>query len=137
MNMKNMENIEKDSLVLVLIDFIEQHKEMVKQVNNLRNTISLLEEKIGGFEKKLENLKVTSPPMDTTTIQTIVSQGMSEVKKTVAEQPKNVLQSKRFLFFPEYNAREYYSVVLRWMLYIIIASYCYLLLKHMMDHWLA
>jgi len=136
MNMRNMENIEKDSLVLVLNDFTEQHKEMAKQVNNLRNAISLLEEKVGGFEKKLEDLKVTFPPIDTATIQTIVSQGMNDVKKMVAEQPKNILQSKRFLFFPEHNAREYYSVVLRWILYIIIASYCYLLLKHMMDHWL-
>lgn len=134
MNM-NIENIEKDSLVLVLNDFTKQHKEMAKQFNDLRNTISLLEEKIGGFEKKLENLKVTPPPMDTATIQTIVSQGTSDVKKMVAEQPKNILQHKRFLLFPEHNAREYYSVVLRWILYIIIATYCYLLLKYMLDQW--
>ncbi|WP_298737874.1 hypothetical protein [uncultured Chitinophaga sp.] len=135
MNM-NMENIEKDSLVLVLNDFTEQYKEMAKQFNDLRNTISLLEAKTADFEKKLENLQVTFPAMDTATIQTIVSQGMRDVKKMVAEQPRNILQSKRYLFFPEHNAREYYSVVLRWILYIIIASYCYLLLKHMMDHWL-
>lgn len=130
-----MENIEKDSLQLVLNEFTEQQKEMVKQVNELKKAIALLEEKTGGFEKKIENIKVSSSPVDTTPVQTIISQGINDVKRIIGEQPKNIIQSKRFLLFPEHNAREYYSLVLRWVLYIIIATYCYLLLKHMVNHW--
>ena len=135
MNMRNMENIEKDSLELVLNNFTDQQKEMAKQVSDLKRAIAALEERTAEFEKKLENFKVTSPAVDTTPIQTIVSHGMSEVKKIIGEQPKNVLQHKRFLLFPEHNAREYYSVVLRWTLYIIIATYCFLLLKHVANQW--
>lgn len=128
-------NIEKDSLELVLNEFTEQQKGLTKQVDELKKAISLLEERTGGFEKKLENIKVSSPPLDTTPIKAVMIQGITEVKKIVAEQPKSVQQSKRFLLFPEHNAKEYYSVVLRWILYIIIATYCYLLLKHIADHW--
>lgn len=131
MDTKNFGNMEKDSLELVLNEFTEQQKKMVNQVSDLKTQIILLKEKTEGFEKKLDNLKVTSPPLDTTAVQNILSQGLSEVKKTITEQPKNILQHKRFLLFPEHNAREYYSVVLRWILYIIIATYCYLLLNHL------
>jgi len=130
-----MENIEKDNLELVLREFTEQQMEMEKQVDNLKKAVASLEEKTNSFEKKLENFKVISPPVDTAPIQKIVSQSMNDVKTIIGEQPKNIIQSKRFLFFPEHNSREYYSVVLRWILYIIIATYCYLLLKHMVDHW--
>ena len=56
--------------------------------------------------------------------------------KTVelSNMPKNVRYEKRVLFFPEYNAKEYYSVILRWILYIIIATYSCYLLKHLMDN---
>ncbi|OQP43619.1 hypothetical protein A4H97_33765 [Niastella yeongjuensis] len=60
---------------------------------------------------------------------------MDGIGKIVNEKPKNIVQERRVLLFPEHNVREYYSVVLRWLLYIIIATYGYFLLKHIVDHW--
>lgn len=134
METKNFGNIEKDSLELVLEEFTEEQKAMKNIVNGQTNTIDTFKKKIEDFEKKLDNLKVTSPPLNTTPFREIVSQGNIEIKKIIAEQPKNVIQEKRLLLFPEHNAREYYSVVLRWLLYIIIATYGYFLLKHIVDH---
>jgi DNA gyrase/topoisomerase IV subunit A len=130
METKNFGNIEKDSLELVLEEFTEEQKAMKNIINEQTNTIDTFKKKIEDFEKKLDNLKVTSPPLNTTPFREIISQGNNEIKKIIAEQPKNVVQEKRFLLFPEHNAREYYSVVLRWVLYIIIATYGYFLLKH-------
>jgi len=132
----NIQNIEKDSLELVLNEFTEQQKDLAKQVGELKKSVALLEEKTGGFEKKLENIKVTSPPVDIIPVQTVVSQGMNEIKKIIGEQPKNIIQSKRFLLFPEHNAGEYYSTVLRWILYVIIATYSFFLLMHIVDNWM-
>jgi hypothetical protein len=134
METKNFGNIEKDSLELVLEEFTEEQKAMKNIINEQTNTINTFKKKIEDFENKLDNLKVISPPMNTTPFREIISQGNNEIKKIIAEQPKNVIQEKRFLLFPEHNAREYYSVVLRWVLYIIIATYGYFLLKHIVDH---
>lgn len=134
MEEKNLGDFEKDSLELVLDEFTKEQNAMRVKLNEQVNSIDALKEKIEFFEKKLDNLKVTAPPMNTTPIREIISQGTHEVKKIIAEQPKNVVQEKRLLLFPEHNAREYYSVVLRWLLYIIIATYGYFLLKHIVDH---
>lgn len=135
MDTKNFGNIEKDSLELVLDEFTKEQIAMRSKLNEQVNTIDDLKKKIEDFEKKLDNLKVTSPPINTTPVREIISQGTHEIKKIIAEQPKNVVQEKRVLLFPEHNAREYYSVLLRWLLYIIIATYGYFLLKHIVDHW--
>ena len=51
-----------------------------------------------------------------------------KIQNQLSEMPKNVIQQRRYLLFPEYNAKEYYSTVLKWLLYILIATYaCYLL----------
>lgn len=135
MDTKNFGNIEKDSLELVLDEFTKEQIAMRSKLNEQVNTIDDLKKKIEDFEKKLDNLKVAAPPVNTTPIREIISQGTHEIKKIIAEQPKNVVQEKRVLLFPEHNAREYYSVLLRWLLYIIIATYGYFLLKHIVDHW--
>ena len=135
MTTKDFGNIEKDSLELVLDEFTKEQIAMRNKLNEQVNSIDDLKKKIEDFEKKLDNLKVTAPSVNTTPIREIISQGTHEIKKFIAEQPKNVVQEKRLLLFPEHNAREYYSVVLRWLLYIIIASYGYFLLKHIVDHW--
>ena len=134
METKNLGNIEKDSLELVLEEFTEEQKAMKNIVNEQKNTIDTLKKKIEDFEKKLDTLKVTSPPLNTSPFREIISQSTIEIKKIISEQPKNIVQEKRLLLFPEHNAREYYSVVLRWVLYIIIATYSYFLLKHIVDH---
>jgi hypothetical protein len=49
----------------------------------------------------------------------------------VAAQPKDVLHEKRILFFPEWNQKEYYKIIfgriLFWILWPLIATYCYFL----------
>ena len=60
---------------------------------------------------------------------------LKDLKESVRSEPRNGIHEKRVLFFPEHYAKEYYSIILRWILYIIIASYSYSILKHIIDHW--
>jgi hypothetical protein len=55
-----------------------------------------------------------------------------EIKKLILNSPKEVLQQKRILLFPEHNAREYYAVF-KWILYIIIAFLSFYLLKYLIS----
>lgn len=132
---ENLEKSEKDALELVLNEFTAEHKKLTDEIIKLKETITSLETRTENLEMKLDNITVTAPPVDTGSVQTIVTNGICDMKKIIADQPKNIQQNKRFLLFPEHNAKEYYSVVLRWLLYIIIATYCYLLLKYMANHW--
>jgi hypothetical protein len=71
--------------------------------------------------------------VDVLPLQTLVAKGMEDLKTVVAVQKADVVRERRYLFFPEHNAREYYGTVLRWVLYIIIATYCYLLVSHILE----
>ena len=127
--------MENEVMTTVLNEVLAEQKEIAGQVESLQHNIRLLASRIEGFEKKLDNLKITAPPVDLLSIQLLISKNMEEIKKVVAEQPKNVTQEKRYLLFPEHNAREYYGTLLRWLLYIIISTYGFFLIKHMLDKW--
>jgi uncharacterized coiled-coil protein SlyX len=127
--------MENEVMTTVLNEVLAEQKEIAGQVESLQQNIRLLASRIEGFEKKLDNLKITAPPVDLLSIQLLIAKNMEEVKKVVAEQPKNVTQEKRYLLFPEHNAREYYGTLLRWLLYIIIATYGFFLIIHMLDKW--
>ena len=62
----------------------------------------------------------------------VTASRLEEIKKLILNSPKEVLQEKRILLFPEHNAREYYAV-LKWILYIIIAFLSFYLLKYLIS----
>lgn len=127
--------MENEIMTTVLNEVLAEQKEIAGQVESMQHNITLLASRIEGFEKKLDNLKITSPPVDLLPTQLLIAKNMEEIKRVVAEQPKNVVLEKRYLLFPETNAREYYGTLLRWLLYIIIATYGFFLIKHTLDKW--
>ncbi len=118
----------------VLQEILEEQKEAIKTNQQLIAKIEYLSNQIQSINRKQNNGEVITH-VDTKALLEIVSQGINNINQIIAEQPKNVIHQKRFLFFPESHAKEYYSVVLRWSFYIIIASYSYWLLKYIIDHW--
>jgi hypothetical protein len=96
------------------------------QVRGLKLTFSK-------FDKKLTEIKVSAPELNTLPLKMILTEGINRMQKIVAAQPKQVLHEKRILFFPEWNQKEYYKIIfgriLFWILCVIVAAYCYFLCR--------
>ena len=56
-----------------------------------------------------------------------------KIQNQLSEMPENVIQQRRYLLFPEYNAKEYYSTILKWVLYMLIATYAFFLVKFFVE----
>jgi hypothetical protein len=99
------------------------------------NTKLLLEIKtlLQKQEEKPNNPETETDTISNSEMQQQLSSELKEIKVFLTSLPRNIRQEKRFLFFPEHNAREYYSVVLRWVLYIIMATYGYWLIKFVIS----
>lgn len=55
-----------------------------------------------------------------------------ELRKLVLNSPRDVVQEKRILLFPEHRVQEYYAVF-KWILYIIIVFLTFFLLKYLIS----
>ena len=107
--------MENEQILSALTKLLEAQKETQK-----------LNEKLNLFLTKMnsENGVVRNESHDLKQLQ----EDILKIQNQLSEMPKNVIQQRRYLLFPEYNAKEYYSTVLKWLLYMLIATYaCYLL----------
>ena len=95
-------------LAATVKDYTTKVKEHIESSKNEHTDISFTKQ-LDGIEENLEEIKI------------LISR-LAETK-----------QQKRFLFFPEHNAKEYYGTILRWVLYIVIATYGFLLLRYLID----
>ena len=115
-------------------EIMEEQKENRKLSEQLIGKIDHLSGLIESL-KEQQNDRKTSMPSFIINASKELQTEFEEIKQLIRSQSKNVIHEKRVLFFPEHYAKEYYSVILRWILYIIIASYGYSILKHIIDHW--
>ena len=102
-------------------------EQLIGKIDHLLRLIESLEEQ--------QNDRKTNMELQRTDAFLRIETELKDLRESVKSQSKNVIHEKRFLFFPEQYAKEYYSVILRWILYIIIASYSYSILKHIIDQW--
>lgn len=117
----------------VLNEILAEQKDSAELLEAIEKTLASVAERLEKIDNKLENQDNIHLTEDALPIQTLVAKGMEDLKKVVAVQKKEVVRERRYLFFPEHNAKEYYGTILRWVLYIIIATYCYLLASHMVE----
>jgi len=115
-------------------EIMEEQKANRKLSERLTGKIDHLSELIESLKEKQNDRKTNMEPQRTDVLPGVET-GLEDIKQLLKSQSKNVVHEKRFLFFPEHYAKEYYSIILRWILYIIIASYSYSILKHIIDHW--
>ena len=121
MKMKCMEN---EQILSAVTQLLEEQKQYAAQHEKINIALQNIDSHIGELKSSLKNIKGVSPESGIEKLQGDVAQ----VKTQLSEMPKNIIQQRRYLLFPEYNAKEYYSAVLKWLLYMLIATYaCYLL----------
>src|SRR5438045_1164513 len=105
--------MENEQILSALTKLLEAQKETQK----LNEKLKLILEKMNSENGIVKN---ESPELKQ------LQEDILKIQKQLSEMPKNVIQQRRYLLFPEYNAKEYYSTVLKWLLYMLIATYaCY------------
>ena len=103
--------MELEIVQTVLTDMLEEQKATNQLNQEVVAKLKELEEKVTGFDQKLETVHLTAPPVNLTPVQKEIMGGIKVVTQIVEAQPKNVIRQFRLLFFPETNAGYYYKIV--------------------------
>lgn len=115
------EQIEKETLGLVLEEFTKEQKNTSQTINNLVAAVNSIGSKVDNFKQELDNPKSVSVTTDTKPIQQIVQKGFADVKLMIGTQPKSIVRKFQILLFPEQDAKLFYKVVFsRWFLWLAI-----------------
>jgi hypothetical protein len=130
-----IENIQKETLELVLEEFAEEQKSSTKSLNDLVTAINGLSDKFAGFEERLNSPKEVNVSVDTKPIQDIITKGIANMLLTIAGQPKSITRKFQLLLFPERDAKLFYKIVFgRWFLMLVIMLFLTQLYKFSI-HW--
>lgn len=115
------EQIEKETLGLVLEEFTQEQKTTNQTINDLIAAVNAIGSKVDDVKKELDNPKSISVTTDTKPIQQIVQKGFSDIKLLIGTQPKSIIRKFQILLFPEQDAKLFYKVVFsRWFLWLVI-----------------
>ena len=122
--------MENEIIIKVLTEIMEDEKENTKLLLGINSLMNSQETRLGNLERKLEEMIVKSDSKREPDMGTELLENIKELKSMVISAQINNKQEKRILLFPEHNAPEYYSVILRWVLYMIIATYGYWIIRY-------
>jgi len=115
------EQIEKETLGLVLEEFTQEQKTTNQSINDLISAVNTIGSKVDDFKKELDKPKAVSVMTDTKPIQQIMQKGLTDVKLMIGIQPKSIIRKFQILLFPEQDAKLFYKVVFsRWFLWLAI-----------------
>jgi hypothetical protein len=118
---EKLNNTEKDTLQLVLEEYTQEQAGNTKAINDLITVVNGLTGKFKEFEEKIEKPKTVKVSTDIVPIMEIVSKGITDIKLTVAAQPKPIVKKFQILLFPQQDAKLFYKVVFgRWLLLLTI-----------------
>lgn len=125
--------MDNNTIGTVLQEILEEQRSMTKANRLLMNKADEVTKKLEAIDKKIELAGLTNDCPDTESVKNMLLSGFDNIRQIMESQPKNVIHQKRYLLFPEFTAREHLAVVLRWLLYILIATYCYWIFKYLIE----
>lgn len=117
--------MESEQILSAVTQLLEEQKQQIAQYENIYAALIRIDKQVNELRNPLTIIKSSSPDPGTEKLQ----EDIEQIKKQLSEMPRNIIQQKRYLFFPEYNAKEYYSAILKWVFYMLMATYAYWLLK--------
>jgi hypothetical protein len=125
--------MENDVIETVLKEVLEEQRLASQKVDELALIVRSLNETNRKLAANLEAFGNKPAPVDLRSTEALLSRNADEIKRLIAEQPREIKHEKRFLFFPENNARDYYDVCFKWLLFIVIATYAYYLVHYSIE----
>ncbi|MGN6352386.1 MAG: hypothetical protein ACTHLB_03310 [Parafilimonas sp.] len=117
--------MENEQILSAVTQLLEEQRQNAAQYEKNSIALQSIDKHVSELENSLTIIKRSSPDAGTEKLQ----EDIDHIKKQLSELPRNIVQQKRYLFFPEYNAKEYYSAILKWVFYMLMATYAYWLLK--------
>jgi hypothetical protein len=132
---EKLNDIEKETLQMVLEEFAKEQANNTKAVNDQVSAFNSLSAKFTELEAKIDNPKPVVVSADTRPIQEIVRKGITDMKITVGAKPQPIVKKFQILLFPEQEAKLFYKVAFgRWFLFLVLM----LLIKNLYNfsvHW--
>lgn len=107
-------------------------KEILEEQKNNSTLLITIKENINELLEALEKQSYNDNSKSNQTEQFLTSK-LDELNKEIGRFQTGQRVEKRILLFPETNAKEYYSVILKWLLYGLIATYLYSLLQMLVE----
>ena len=129
-NVNKLNKEEKENVLMVLNEFSQEYKVNAKAISMLAANVKEYTAKVNDLLEKSKTEHTGTPGIQQ--IQEL-NESIEELKDMIHARPTEVKQEKRILLFPEHEVKEYYGTVLRWVLYIIIATYGFFLMKYLID----
>ncbi|MFT3703025.1 MAG: hypothetical protein QM802_11680 [Agriterribacter sp.] len=126
--------MEDEEIKILLNEILSEQSAYNKEANALQKAVGELTRTVKDFDKRLDGLQSQQSGIDGAQMHIIMRTYTEEIKKIIAQQPKQLTYEKRYLFFPEHQAKEYYGTILRWLLYMLITTYSFLLLRNFVPH---
>ena len=117
--------MESEQILSAVTQLLEEQRQNVIQYEKNSIALQKMDEHISELKNSLKNKNQLLHDSGLQKLQ----DDIDHIKKQLSEMPRNIIQQKRYLFFPEYNAKEYYSAILKWVFYMLMATYTYWLLK--------
>jgi hypothetical protein len=118
----------------VLHEILNEQKETGKLSKQLINKIEYLSGKVENIEKRTNNHQNITSLTDTK-VSEIIREGIENVKQILVAQHKNIQHEKRIIIFPEFKSPECFRLLFNCITYLTIATYSYLIIKVVVDHW--
>ena len=124
------------------IDVIENVlQEILNEQKDTRKSYNQIVSKIEKSASELENFKTefkisrNVDIMDDSKVLKIVSEKIENIKQLVLTQQKNVAPEKRIIIFPEFKSPECYRLLFNCIIYLIVATYSFLIIRIIIQHW--
>ncbi|MGN6213655.1 hypothetical protein [Parafilimonas sp.] len=114
--------MEKEKIEFVLEDMLDELKMINNSVQEQKQQITQLYQKVSAFEEKANQAnKAETPTVNIKPVEVAITTASNEIKQLIQQQSRPVIRQWRFLLFPEHNAREYYTVIFRLIMWMTLA----------------
>ncbi|TRW23801.1 hypothetical protein FMM05_11585 [Flavobacterium zepuense] len=115
------EQIDKETLELVLEEFTQEQKATNQTMNDLVTAVNTIGSKVDDLKRELDKPMPVQDTGDVKPLQQILLKELMKIKEMVGEQPKSTVKKFQVLLFPEQDAKLFYKVVFsRWLLWLAL-----------------
>jgi len=127
-------DLNETSMKEILQEVLEQSEKTQKTIEHLErrladkdNQINVLiegnRELFASFEHKYETIEVKAPQPDLSEVNLAIIKGFVGINQAIEKGPKPIVRQIRFTLFPEQvRTPEYYHLMMRWLVWIILGS---------------